>query len=165
MLKLALNAQSTRRPTFILGRARQRSRRPPSSWSGRCRESQRPPPSWSGHGRSSRCRPQAVRTRQRIVTEYSSSKQSIFIFKYMAENLVHRPRSLWLCAVQILAWGIALQRSVLHFGKKGGIHVVPRFHRFRWYPLSDMGIYGIRDRYGYGQILWGSKLILIATPN
>ena len=119
MLKLALNLQSTRRPTFILGRARQRSRRPPSSWSRRCGESQRPPPSWSGHGRSSRCRPQAVRTRQRIVTEYSSSKQSIFIFKYMAENLVHRPRSLWLCAVQILAWGIALQRSVLYFWKKG----------------------------------------------
>lgn len=158
MLKLALNAQSTRRPTFILGRARQRSRRPPSSWSGRCRESRRPPPSWSGHGRSSRCRPQAVRTRQRIVTEYSSSKQSIFIFKYMAENLVHRPRSLWLCAVQILAWGIALDRRRFY-------DAVPRFHRIRWYPLSDMGIYGIRYRYGYGQILCGSKLILIATPN
>ncbi len=162
MWKLALNAQSTRRSTSILGTARQRSRRPPSSWSGRCREWRRPPPSWSGRGRSSRCRPQSVRTQQRIlIGEYSSSKQSIFMFKYMAENLVLSR----LCAAQIgqrtfLSTGVGFA-----FWEKRSYNAAPRFHRIRWYPLSDMGIYGFRYRYGYGQILCGSKLNLSATPN
>ncbi len=136
MLKLALNAQTTGRPTSILGRARQRSRRPPSCW--------------SGHGRSSRCRPQAVRTRQRIVTEYSSEKRSIFIFKQVRgrESSGPPPHCMAMCGSNFGLGNCSRQTSVLDFGKNGDYDAVPRFHRIRWHPVSDMGIYGIRYRYG-----------------
>ncbi len=63
------------------------------------------------------------------------------------------------CVFAAVVRAIRTDSRGLHFGKKGLYDAVPRFHRIRWYPLSDMAIYGIRyryDRYGYGQsdIVW-----------